>query len=81
MGKVYRTIAELLGRLTGTATDDTANLIRTSTLIGQITVFRTSRAGILRGLGWDDYHPDGLDQIRNILLRQVDVILDDAARN
>lgn len=77
---VFRHVAETIGELLAILTDGQAespeNKIRVATILGQIVIFRTQRAGILRALGWDRFDEDRVAMILGVIRSQVDAIID-----
>ncbi|MEZ5666224.1 MAG: CerR family C-terminal domain-containing protein [Alphaproteobacteria bacterium] len=69
----------LVGRLRGRPADDAEVVIVTTTLFGQILVFRAARATAQRALGWTAYTPERTAAIRAVIRRQVAAILDSQA--
>ncbi|TCS60672.1 CerR family C-terminal domain-containing protein [Varunaivibrio sulfuroxidans] len=67
--------AALIGQVTGRPADDPETLLKTFTIIGQILVFRTTRAVVLRRLGWDDFSKDHLDAIVKLVQAHVRAIV------
>lgn len=78
MAPVMQTTATVLGRLTGRAPDSEDNLIILQTIVGQILIFRTSRAVILRTLDWEDFNAERVASVRRHVWRNVEAIIDAA---
>jgi len=45
------------------------------TLLGQVTVFKSSRRAVLNNMGWKDYHEQGISEIEGIVMFQVNAIM------
>ncbi len=76
MRRMSRMIDTLVGRLIGRAPDDPQTVLLATTTIGQIMVFRTARAAVLRRLGWTSYDASKEAPIIDMLLRNVDACID-----
>ncbi|MBT8144049.1 MAG: CerR family C-terminal domain-containing protein [Gammaproteobacteria bacterium] len=76
MGRIHETVAQLVGVISGLPADDPLTRLRSITLTGQVLVFRTSRAGVMRTLGWTEYDAGHLELIGQVIAEQVDCILD-----
>ena len=75
MSKVMDACRKLLAIALSRPADDTKILIRAQTLLGQILVFRTSRACVFRQLGWREISPEQLKLIHSIVAENIDRIL------
>jgi TetR/AcrR family transcriptional regulator, regulator of cefoperazone and chloramphenicol sensitivity len=75
MRPLMESCATLLAIACGRSGDDTRTVIRAQTLLGQILVFRTSRASMLRQLGWREFSEEQLKLIQSIVAENVDRIL------
>ena len=75
MNKVMDACRKLLAIALARPVDDTRILIRAQTLLGQILVFRTSRACVFRQLGWREISPEQLKLIYSIVAENIDRIL------
>lgn len=75
MRKLMESCAKVLAIALGRRSDDPKILIRTQTLLGQILVFRTSRASVFRQLGWREFSQEQLRMIQSIVAENVDRIL------
>lgn len=75
MSKVMEPCRKLLAIALARPHDDIKILIRAQTLLGQILVFRTSRACVFRQLGWRDISPEHLKLIHSIVAENIDRIL------
>ncbi len=45
------------------------------TLLGQVTVFKSSRRAVLHNMGWKDYHEQGITEIEGIVMFHVNAIM------
>lgn len=79
MGRVFDTVSALFARLIGADATDPEVRLQAVTLLGQLMIFRTSRAGVLRSLGWDRYTTERYQLVRAIVVRQTDLLIDAAA--
>lgn len=75
MLRIHGTCSALVARITDAEPDDETVLIRVSTIIGQILVFRAARAAIQRRLGWTDFAPVRVAAIKSMVREQVTAIL------
>jgi hypothetical protein len=75
MRKLMEASAKMLGIVLGRPRDDPKILIRAQTLLGQILVFRTSRACVFRQLGWSEFSKEQIKAIQSIVHENVDRIL------
>lgn len=78
ISRVIALLSALLCRLTATSDDDPINKIRATTLLGQLMIMRTSRAGVLRSMEWDTYTPERINTIVGVVLEQANLIIDNA---
>jgi TetR/AcrR family transcriptional regulator, regulator of cefoperazone and chloramphenicol sensitivity len=67
--------ASLLALASSRRADRTTTLIRAQTLLGQILIFRTSRASVLRQLGWHEFSKEQLKVVQSIVAENVEWIL------
>jgi len=75
MSKLVEACVKLLAIACGRRADDIRTMIKAQTLLGQILVFRTSRASVLRQLGWREFSKEQLKLIQSIIAENVDRIL------
>lgn len=75
MRRLMESCAKMLATALGRRGDDPKILIRAQTLLGQILVFRTSRASVFRQLGWREFSKEHLKAIQTIVAENVDRIL------
>lgn len=78
MGPMFETVIALTARLTDRDADDPATRLDAVTLIGQLLVFRTSRAGVMRSLGWERYTPERVEFVKQMIARKADLLVDAA---
>ena len=76
MRRLMEACTKLLAVATDRRSDDTRTTIKAQTLLGQILVFRTSRACVLRQLGWREISNDQLKLIQATIDENIDRILD-----
>jgi AcrR family transcriptional regulator len=75
MRRLMESCAKMLAIALGRRHDDPRILVRAQTLLGQILVFRTSRASVFRQLGWREFSKEQLRLIQSIVTENVDRIL------
>lgn len=71
MSRVHGLCTALVARIIGKAEDDPESLIRATTIIGQILVFRAARATVLRRLDWTTFTDERIAMIRSVIQAQV----------
>lgn len=71
MGRLHALCSRLVACIIDRPEDDPETLIRTTTIVGQILVFRAARGTALRRLGWKDYDEGRIAAIRTIIKGQV----------
>ena len=71
--QLVRPCGALVGRLLDRPTEDQETLLRTLTILGQVTIF--GKRGALRTLGCKDISVRQFDSIRAILRQQTDAII------
>src|SRR3546814_4365686 len=76
MKRVLGLVADLVGRLTGSPADAESTRLKALTLVGQVLVFRTARAAMLRQMAWSTVGPRELAAIRAVLRENVAAIAD-----
>jgi|SRR5271166_5782717 len=74
MRKVSQACTKLLAIALKQPGDSPEIAVRTHTILGQITVFQTSRAAALRLLGWREFSPQHLKLIQKIVRENIDQI-------
>ena len=75
MSKTMDACRKLLAIILARPADDKRTLVRAQTLLGQVLVFRTSRACVFRQLGWKEFSKDHLELIQSIVRDNIDRIL------
>ena len=75
MGRVLGSLFLLVGQLTGRDAHDPRARLASIAIMGQLMIFRTSRAGVLRSMGWDAYTPARTKLLLEVIERQTDAIL------
>lgn len=75
MGRVIDVFTRLLGQLTGTRPDDPVLKIRSIALLGQLLIFRTSRAGVLRALEWNAYTDKRIEILASVIDEHTDMVI------
>ncbi len=80
MKQMLERLAGLLIRVSGGRLDEPAARIRAMSLVGQVLVFRTARATLTTGMGWQEIPADGAALIRSTIAANIDAILDQLER-
>jgi AcrR family transcriptional regulator len=75
MRRLMEACAKMLAIALGRRADDPKVIIRTQTLMGEILVFRTSRASVFRQLGWREFSTEQIKMIQAIVHENVDRII------
>jgi AcrR family transcriptional regulator len=75
MGRALRILTELIHRAKPLGPEVDARLLA-FTLIGQVLVFRTARAGLMRHMGWTRIGDRERVQIQNVVRRNFMMLLD-----
>ncbi|HVN28216.1 MAG TPA: CerR family C-terminal domain-containing protein [Candidatus Binataceae bacterium] len=75
MRRMIESCTRLLAIAGDRRSDDSRTMIKAQTLLGQVLVFRTSRACVLRQLGWRAISKEQLKLIQSIIAENVDRIL------
>jgi AcrR family transcriptional regulator len=75
MRPLMEACTKLLAIASGRRGDRTTTIIRAQTLLGQILIFRTSRASVLRQLGWGEFSKEQLKAVQSIVAENVEWIL------
>ena len=70
-----RTICELVGRLRQSQPDDPHTVLCMLTLIGQVLVFRSSRAASLQYLSWPEFGAQQLESVQAVIGQNVQKLL------
>jgi len=69
--RMHAVCSALVARVVGGNPDDVAIRITTSTIIGQILVFRAARATMQRLLDWPEFSPERVAEIQSAIRRNV----------
>lgn len=65
----------LVGRYTGRSPKDTATILHTHALLGQVLAFRLGRETILLRAGWSTFDKGNVKQISDVVRSHIDFIL------
>ncbi|RPH29151.1 transcriptional regulator [Buttiauxella warmboldiae] len=68
-------LTSLVGRYTGSHADDTATILHTHALLGQVLAFRLGRETILLRAGWTTFDAGNVKQISEVVRSHIDFIL------
>ena len=71
MRRIIEAAANMLAIILRMPADDTRLMIKAQTVFGQILIFRTGRAAVLRQLGWNEISDDGLKLIQSVVRENV----------
>jgi AcrR family transcriptional regulator len=74
MGRIAALITEVAGRLR-VDQDETANRVLAATIMGQLVVFRSAHAGVMRHLGWAEIDDACVACVQQVLRRNVTALL------
>lgn len=74
MGRVAASITEVAGRLR-VDQDETANRVLAATIMGQLVVFRSAHAGVMRHLGWAEIDDARVARVQQVLRGNVTALL------
>ncbi|WP_238009848.1 CerR family C-terminal domain-containing protein [Dactylosporangium sp. AC04546] len=74
MGRVAALITEVAGRLR-VDQDQTANRVLAATIMGQLVVFRSGHAGVMRHLGWAEVDDARVACVQQVLRGNVTALL------
>lgn len=80
MREVSQACTTLLAIAVRGSVDDPEITVRAHTILGQITVFQTSRATALRLLGWREFSPKHMKLIQKIVRENIDQITASSTR-
>jgi len=72
---LHETLSELVGRILGTHISVTEAKLITHTLLGQVTIFKSSCKAIQSNLGWDRYGPERIADIERLVLFQIHTLI------
>ncbi|MHA1525126.1 MAG: CerR family C-terminal domain-containing protein [Alphaproteobacteria bacterium] len=76
MGPMHGVCAGLVARLVGRPADDETVLIKATTLLGQVLVFRAARSLVLRRLGWQGYDTGQVAMIQAVVRQNLTLIFE-----
>jgi hypothetical protein len=68
-------LQEMVGRILGQSADDRDTRLRVLTLFGQVLIFRTNRATVLRLMNWQEFGEPQLRAVQIVIRKQVTAIL------
>jgi AcrR family transcriptional regulator len=81
IGRVHAILSLIISRLLQRPDGDPDCTLRAHAVIGEVVIFRAARAAILRRMEWDDYNPERVHQITQLLFRQTcDMLLAERRR-
>ena len=80
IGPIAATVARLIRIVSHDRLSDHQAKLRAMTIVGQILVFRVSRATVLAATGWSAVGPAETEEIKQIVADNLDAILDRIAR-
>ena len=69
-------LRELVGRIVGQSPDDPDTRLRVLTIFGQIMIFRTNRATVLRVMNWQKFGEPQLRAVQLLIRKQVTTVLE-----
>ena len=75
MARLQRLSARLVGRLLKMSEDDPRVSIRATAMMGEILIFRTGRAALMKRLGWSRFTEDRLEHVQSVLSENFQRIL------
>ncbi len=67
-GRLHSLLTRFVSLVMDTTDDDERAILQTHALIGQIVVFQIGRPILLRRTGWDDFNPQRVEQIIEVLV-------------
>ncbi len=73
--ELHESIAALIAQILKDQISASEAKIVAQTLLGQVTVFKSSRRAVLHNMGWKDYHEQGITEIEGIVMFQVNAIM------
>jgi len=81
LARVHQVLSLIIARLLGRPDEDPDCILRAHAIIGEVVIFRVARAAILRRMEWDDYTPQRVEHITQLLIRQsTDMLLSERRR-
>lgn len=75
MEQVHRTLTRIIARLLERPPDDPDCILRAHAVIGEVVIFRAAREAIMRRMDWDDYTPQRVEHITQLLIAQTSDML------
>lgn len=72
MERILRPCTVLIARLTDKTANDPECAVRAFALVGQILVFRTTRAAVSKRLDWQDFTQERVDLIRSVIHQHIE---------
>ncbi|VFS64501.1 putative DNA-binding transcriptional regulator [Raoultella planticola] len=72
---LHRYLTRLIGAFTGLDADDTAMILHTHALLGEILAFRLGRETILLRTGWTQFDEEKTEQIYQVIACHIDFVL------
>lgn len=75
MSRVHGVCTALVARLLNQSADDPDTLIRTTTIIGQILVFRAARGLVFKRSGWKEFTDERIAMIQAVIREHARTIL------
>lgn len=73
--ELHESISALVARILKDKISSSEAKIVAQTLLGQVTVFKSSRRAVLNNMGWKDYYEQGITEIEGIVMFQVNAIM------
>lgn len=75
IGRMHKTFTRLVATIFDKPEDDEDMILLTSTLIGQILIFRFGKTVMLRRLDRKEYDPEIMEKIKQTILSQIEMTL------
>jgi hypothetical protein len=72
---LHRYLTRLIAAFTGLDADDTAMILHTHALLGEILAFRLGRETILLRTGWTQFDEEKTEQIYQVIACHIDFVL------
>lgn len=73
--EMHETLAALIGPLLGSKTTPSETKLIAQMLLGQVTIFKSSRETTLRTMGWKNYGDKGITEIKRIVAFHIEAIM------
>src|ERR1700683_1663107 len=80
MARLHRLSAKLIGRLLNIPDADPKVSIRATAMMGEILIFRTGRAALMKRLGWSRFTDERLEHVQSVLSEDFQRILSGPVR-